>query len=187
MVRIVQIALSVLLGTSAANAADWSEQLSRAVELPAHRWLAEQRTASSEPTKFETDGCSGGMSTLWTFVAEHYPAFSVAHGGVPPWESCCVTHDQAYHKAGTDPAPEASYDARLAADEALRQCVKATASIRDSVLMEEYGMSAAQVRGSYNAISEAMFQAVRLGGGPCTGLPWRWGYGYPHCWRHNTE
>lgn len=187
MVRLDLIALVVLLGFNAANAADWSDQLSRSVELPAHRWLAEQRSASNGVSKFTTDGCSGGMSSLWTFVAERYPSFSEAHGGVPPWEACCVTHDRAYHDAGPDPAPGASYDARLAADEALRQCVQATASVRDSVLMDEYGMNAAQVRAAYDAISKSMFQAVRLGGGPCTGLPWRWGYGYPHCWQRATE
>jgi hypothetical protein len=61
-------------------------------------------------------------------------------------------------------------------------CVTATASDRDDVLQELYGMTETQVRLVYHAIGTAMFQAVRLGGGPCTGLPWRWGYGYPHCW-----
>lgn len=183
MVRLDLIALAFLMSTGAACAADWSDQLSRAVELPAHRWLAEQRAASDGPTKFTTDGCSGGMSSIWTFMADRYPAFSDAHGGVPPWEGCCVVHDQAYHSAGSDPTPAASYDARLAAEEVLRQCVEATASTHDSVLMEECGMSERQVRAAYKAISTSMFQAVRLGGGPCTGLPWRWGYGHPHCWR----
>ena len=34
---------------------------------------------------------------------------------------------------------------------------------------------------TYDAIAAAMFHSVRLGGGPCSGLPWRWGYGYPQC------
>ncbi|MEP1200150.1 hypothetical protein [Tateyamaria sp.] len=182
MARLALITLAILIGTGAAKAEDWSDQISRAVEMPAHRWLAEQRAESNDPTPFTTDGCSGGMSSLWTFMAERYPAFSEAHGGVPPWETCCVTHDRAYHDAGPDPTPGASYDARLAADEALRQCVQGTVSVRDKVLIEEYGLDSAQVRAAYGAISESMFQAVRLGGGPCTGLPWRWGYGYPHCW-----
>lgn len=187
MARPILSVLAVLVTTCTASAADWSEQLSRAVELPSHRWLAEQRAASNGPSAFTTDGCSGGMSSLWLFVAERYPAFAEAHGGVPPWEACCVKHDRAYHDAGPDPAPEASYDARLAADVALHQCVQATASARDSVLMEEYGMNAVQVRAAYDAISKSMFQAVRLGGGPCTGLPWRWGYGYPKCWQNAAE
>ena len=28
---------------------------------------------------------------------------------------------------------------------------------------------------------ELMYRAVRLGGAPCTGLPWRWGHGWPPC------
>ena len=160
-----------------------SGTLSRIVELPSHRWLARVREAPGtvlEP--FTTDGCSGGMSSLWTFTAEHYPAFAEAHEGVPPWEGCCVTHDRAYHAGGASADPEASYAARVSADESLRQCVVTTASDRDDVLRELYGLTPAQVRLLYEAVGAAMFQAVRLGGGPCTGLPWRWGYGYPHCW-----
>jgi len=180
--RTCLIAIAACLSAGAAHATDWTDQISRTVELPAHRWLAEQRAVSDGPTEFTTDGCSGGMSSLWTFVAEHYPAFASAHGGVPPWEGCCVTHDRAYHQAGPHPAPEASYEARLFADTVLRQCVKDTAGARDDVLMDEYGMTPSQVRAAYDAIAQSMFQAVRLGGGPCTGLPWRWGYGYPQCW-----
>ncbi|MEM9787989.1 MAG: hypothetical protein AAF801_15935 [Pseudomonadota bacterium] len=187
MARFRLISCATVLSATVAQANDWSDQFSRAVELPAHRWLAEQRATRGTPAEFTTDGCSGGMSSLWTFVAEHYPAFSDAHGGIPPWEGCCVTHDRAYHDAGPDPDPDASYDARLDADKALRLCVKGTASLRDSVLMQEYGMSEAQVRAAYDAISVSMFQAVRLGGGPCTGLPWRWGYGYPQCWQSSSE
>jgi hypothetical protein len=162
--------------------------LSRAVEIPLHRRLAEVRQAPGTGlAPFTTDGCSGGMSSLWTFTAEGYPAFAEAHEGVPPWEGCCVTHDRAYHAGGADPDPEASYAARLAADEELRRCVAATASDRDEVLEELYGMTQGQVRLVYEAIAAAMFQAVRLGGGPCTGLPWRWGYGYPQCWEMPGE
>jgi hypothetical protein len=160
-----------------------SGQFSRALEIPSHRWLAEVRAApETELAAFTTDGCSGGMSGLWTFTAERYPAFAEAHEDGPPWEDCCVTHDRAYHTGGADPDPEASYAARVAADEELRRCVAATASDRDQVLRELYGVTEAQVRLVYKAIGAAMFQAVRLGGGPCTGLPWRWGYGYPRCW-----
>lgn len=181
------IMAAYVLTVGAGQAADWTDQISRTVELPAHRWLAEQRAAEGELTAFTTDGCSGGMSSLWTFISERYPAFSEAHGRTPPWESCCVTHDRAYHSAGPDPDPDASYDARLAADETLRQCVRSTASDRDSILIETYGLSDTQVRTAYQAISDSMFQAVRLGGGPCTGLPWRWGYGHPQCWQRITD
>ena len=179
---------SIILAGTGAHAGDWAEQLSRTVELPAHRWLSETRTADGVALNaFTTDGCSGGMSSLWTFVAERYPAFAEAHGGVPPWEECCVTHDRAYHDAGPDPDPDASYDARLAADTVLRECVRETSSVRDRVLIVEYELTPEQVRAAYGAIAEGMFQAVRLGGGPCSGLPWRWGYGYPQCWKDPEE
>ena len=29
--------------------------------------------------------------------------------------------------------------------------------------------------------AELMFYAVRIGGGPCSGLAWRWGHGWPPC------
>ena len=157
--------------------------LSYALEIRAHRWLAEVRSApGTQLAPFTTDGCSGGMSSLWAFTAEQYPAFADAHEGRPPWEACCVAHDRVYHAGGSHPEPEAGYAARLAADEALERCVIATVSERDDVLRGLYGLTESQVRLVYASIAAAMFHAVRLGGGPCTGLPWRWGYGYPHCW-----
>jgi hypothetical protein len=186
---VVLLFLGLFSGPPALAAGDITTgKLSRALEIPSHRWLAGVRQApDAELAPFSTDGCSGGMSSLWTFAAKRYPAFAEAHEGVPPWEDCCVTHDRAYHTGGADPDPGASYAARIAADEELQRCVAATASDRDDVLQELYGMTEAQVRLAYEAIGAAMFHAVRLGGGPCTGLPWRWGYGYAHCWEMPGE
>ena len=182
---VATIGVGLTLSASSVDAEDsiTTGSLSRAVELPSHRWLAKiRRLPATELEPFTTDGCSGGMSSLWAFTAQSYPEFAEAHLGVPPWEECCVTHDRAYHTGGKEPDPEASYAARIKADEKLRQCVIATSSDRDDVLMDLYGMTEAEVKLVYEAIGAAMFQAVRLGGGPCTGLPWRWGYGYPNCW-----
>ena len=44
-----------------------------------------------------------------------------------------------------------------------------------------YDVEEDTVRQAYATVAGAMFLAVRLGGGPCTALSWRWGYGYPHC------
>ena len=33
----------------------------------------------------------------------------------------------------------------------------------------------------YAANAELMYSAVRIGGIPCSALPWRWGYGWPEC------
>jgi len=151
-------------------------------ELTLHRRLAEVRRApATKITPFVTDGCSGGMSGLWVFTAERFPAFAGVHSDVPPWEACCIVHDRAYHRGGPDPDPAASYSARVAADEKLRQCVVAKSNERTDVLQQVYGLDATDIRLLYEAIGAAMFHAVRLGGQPCTGLPWRWGYGYPAC------
>ena len=139
------------------------------------------RASGTDPAPFATDGCSGGLSHVWAYVAEVFPAFAKAHEARPPWESCCAEHDRVYHLAGPDPDPERSFDNRLEADQHLRACVLATADERSPNLVEGYGMTPAQVNAAYSAIAEAMYLAVRVGGGPCTGMPWRWGYGYPPC------
>ena len=47
--------------------------------------------------------------------------------------------------------------------------------------MADYGLSAGMVDLLYAGIAGAMYRAVRLGGVPCSALPWRWGYGWPEC------
>ncbi|MBY8974630.1 hypothetical protein KHP62_02350 [Rhodobacteraceae bacterium NNCM2] len=157
-------------------------QFQKDLELGAHERLRAVREATPDgPNAFTTDGCSGGLSQIWSVVAEYSETFSKTHQSLPPWEECCIAHDQLYHAAGDDPAPVQSYAARLAADEALEQCVLAVGETRKTDLMAEYGLTEAEVSAAYRNIASAMFVAVRLGGGPCTGLPWRWGYGYPGC------
>lgn len=136
---------------------------------------------SAELTPFETDGCSGGLSYSWQVVADTFPDFADAHNQKPPWELCCVLHDRAYHDAGGAATAQDSYQARLDADKALETCVKETGDTRLSDLADHYGVDEKQIRSAYDAIANAMYLAVRFGGGPCTGLPWRWGFGYPSC------
>lgn len=175
--RAAALALAVLAAPPAA-----AQDPARAVELRAHAALAEVRArpgASLAP--FETDGCSGGMSTVWRTFARLAPAFAAAHGDRPPWEDCCVEHDRAYHLGGEDPAPAASFAARAEADAALGLCVRARAEAAEPRLSAAYGLTPAQTAALHAALAEAMVAAVRIGGGPCTGLPWRWGYGWPGC------
>lgn len=157
-----------------------AQDLGRAVELPAHRALMTARDGAAL-APFESDGCSGGLSAGWTLLADTFPEFATAHQTEPPWEACCVTHDRAYHDAGGAGTAGESWQARLDADRALEQCVAGTAGARSSELAALYGMTEAQVRGAYQTVARAMYLAVRFGGGPCTGLPWRWGFGYPGC------
>jgi len=154
----------------------------RTLELPAHRALQSIiQDPDTELLPFKTDGCSGGMSWSWRLVSDLFEDFKEAQGTTPPWEYCCVIHDRAYHNAGGATDASDSYAARLGADEALRQCVFTQGEQNVTALSEQYEVSEEIVRQAYTTIGDAMFNAVRLGGGPCSVLPWRWGYGYPVC------
>lgn len=153
------------------------------LELPAQRRLATLKEAPGVAlAPFVTDGCSGGLSAGWEFAVRHVPALAGIHGDHPPWEHCCVAHDRVYHAApGAD--AEESFHARRAADAAMRACVLAEGQARKATLIEDYGVSGGTVDLLYDGIAGAMYRAVRLGGAPCTPLPWRWGYGWPMCGR----
>ena len=98
-------------------------------------------------TEFKSDGCSGGMSSVWRWLnltdeQQHLP-----------WLACCLAHDESYWRGG-------DREERLLSDQALEQCVEAK---------------------GYPLIAQLMYASVRAGGGPCTGLSWRWGYGWKDC------
>ena len=152
-------------------------------EMEGHQHLL-QRVAESGgiPAPFTTDGCSGGLSAGWSYLVRMIPGAEAVHGGMPPWESCCVAHDRLYHTGGAGQATAIdSYQVRAATDLALRSCVMATGVRRTELLGREYGLSPAQVISLYETIAAIMYRAVRIGGVPCSGLPWRWGYGWPPC------
>jgi hypothetical protein len=185
-------AVAVLLGlcitaltptsTTAETEPRESFALRLSIEMAAHRRLVEvMDKAAHTPAPFVTDGCSGGLSMAWDLIADLLPAFARTHEERPPWEACCVTHDRAYHDAAGARAAEESYRARFAADQALRACVLDTGARRTQYLSDAYDLTGGQIASTYGIIADAMFDAVRLGGGPCSGLPWRWGYGYPGC------
>lgn len=151
------------------------------LEMPAQRRLAATKAQpEARLAPFVTDGCSGGLSAGWDFAARHVPSLAAAYGEHPPWEHCCVEHDRAYHAApGAD--AEAGFAARRDADAVLRACVLADGAARKTALMADHGLSAGMVDVLYAGIAGAMYRAVRLGGVPCSALPWRWGYGWPYC------
>jgi hypothetical protein len=154
--------------------------LQRTFEMPAHRALiaAAQDSALSA---FETDGCSGGMSWSWRVIADFFPGFEAAEGAHPPWEDCCILHDRTYHAAGGAGDADASFEARLKADKALRYCVANPADAEVSEMALRYEVTEDEIRFAHDLIASVMYNAVRFGGGPCTGLPWRWGFGFPQC------
>lgn len=156
--------------------------LLKSAEILAHKSLMRRITkAPDRLSAFETDGCSGGMSAGWSLVTAEMPELAGTPDGDLPWTQCCVAHDKIYHVAGDATDADASYEARLAADDALRLCVIATGEAGKDATMERFGLSEAQVALAYTILARSMYNAVRVGGGPCSFLPWRWGFGYPNC------
>jgi hypothetical protein len=152
-------------------------------ELNRHsKLLAKIKEPTATLEQFTSDGCSGGLSVGWQYMAGKISAFENIHGGHPPWESCCVNHDKVYHSGALqDDTSSMSYNRRKNADTQLQTCVIETGKIRNSVLLAEYDITEAELETIYQTIGELMYRAVRFGGMPCTGLPWRWGFGWPAC------
>ena len=161
------------------------DHLGRGLELKGHQALMQQVATAGAPNPFTTDGCSGGLSSTWQAVAAYWPQFARDHQQQPPFELCCVSHDRAYHQAGAAQVAVDSYAARLAADRALQLCVVETGQARQAELAVLYGVSELQVAEAYELLAGSLYYAVRFGGGPCSGLSWRWGYGYEACWSGN--
>jgi hypothetical protein len=160
-----------------------ADALERQLELKYH---AKLQALKSNPqnilTEFTTDGCSGGLSVGWEFLAGKVQNFQEKHGTEPAWQSCCEIHDLAYHAGGLQDATAAmSFEARRKADLDLKACVIETGIRRSPELTKQYNISATELKHLYNGIANMMYGAVRLGGMPCTNLPWRWGYGWPEC------
>lgn len=154
-----------------------------AFELSRHRQLLNTLHSEDAPlTPFVTDGCSGGLSVGWNYLAQKVPQFASMHGTSPPWEQCCVTHDHMYHQgAKQGESKQESFARRLQADLALKDCVLETGANRREELTKIYDIPEKELIVLYQATSELMYRAVRVGGIPCSGLPWRWGFGQPAC------
>ena len=178
--------LAMFLTTSAADTGTQEGAFTaqtKQLELTQHRrLLAVKVRPNAKLSKFSTDGCSGGLSVGWDYLGSAVTKFQSAHGTQPPWENCCVAHDRLYHAAGTSHGDEVeSYTARLQADIGLKSCVREVGNSRTNQLSDAYGLSGKETAAIYKQISELMFLAVRLGGMPCSGLSWRWGFGWPSC------
>jgi hypothetical protein len=183
------IGMLLLAGLAAAQAQDPPQSpslladLEHRIEIGAHERLLKRRQASDAVlAPFRSDGCSGGLSAGWALLSASLPAVAQRHGDNPPWEHCCVAHDRVYHMAGpSDTDANASFEARRAADEDLRACVIKVGEDRVEALSATYRLSRDDVTRVYRSIADVMYRAVRLGGAPCSGLSWRWGFGWPHC------
>lgn len=178
---------SIFADRAAANSDEGDQSkvdaLEYQLEIRRHESLVRQKQNHQHQLNgFTTDGCSGGLSVGWQYLAEAIESFQQLHGRKPPWEQCCIDHDRYYHAAGGRLiSADQSFSLRLQADRQLEQCVEQTAFKRLSELSGAYDMSKEEVGQLYTVISRLMYRAVRIGGVPCTGLPWRWGYGWPEC------
>jgi len=179
----VLLPFSLAWAQDAAPSSSLLDDLEFKIEIGQHERLIKRRTAKAAAlSTFASDGCSGNMSTGWSLVATTLPAVAKHHGNRPPWEGCCVAHDRLYHEGGaTGLDAKASFAARRAADEQLRQCVIRIGEDRLDALSADYKLSRDEVSRLYRTIADVMYRAVRFGGGPCTGLSWRWGFGWPQC------
>ena len=71
------------------------EDAVRDLELAQHEKLLKVQTAPGATLSvFETDGCSGGLSSIWETATGAIRAIAKRHGTHPPWEACCVAHDR---------------------------------------------------------------------------------------------
>ena len=177
------VLLAPLVGAAAAGEAPTViDRVELWLELPAHeRFVATKSAPGAALAPFTTDGCSGGLSAGWAFAARHIPALVEHHGEHPPWEACCFDP-----RPRLPPAARATMRWRASWRAARRTrrcglCVLAEGAARQESLMADYGLSAGMVDLLYEGIAGAMYRAVRLGGAPCSRLPWRWGYGWPQC------
>lgn len=101
--------------------------------------------APGELRPFGTDGCS--------LFPDGPVGGAAADGDRRRWCDCCVWHDVAYWRGGTEAE-------RRRADEALRDCVAA--------------------RTGDTALAQTMYLGVRAGGHPAFPTWYRWGYGWSY-------
>lgn len=155
---------------------EWLLDFERSLE---NRLLARLELAQKDSrlNAFTTDGCSGGMSEGWAFLARALPRFAEKFGGRPVWEDCCVAHDKSYWRGESADG----FDKRLRADAELRLCVQEYGPRLAPELSARHDISQETVISIFDTAGVLMYQAVRAGGKPCTFLPWRWGYGWPQC------
>lgn len=100
-------------------------------------WLIVPAGHAAQLSPFTSDGCSA------------FPDGTEEDND--KWLQCCVAHDYAYWKGGTE-------DERLEADKELRDCV---------------------VDVGEPETAELMLSGVRVGGSPYWPTKFRWGYGWP--------
>jgi hypothetical protein len=172
------ILLIVALAANGLIAQNPLEEIAEALEgQQMLRLAAQQNRRGITIDAFNSDGCSGGMSSAWSYLSDTLPEFVRYAGEKPPWEHCCVAHDRHYWRGASDDG----FNKREQSDGQLRQCVKLTGRAQGEEISTLLGLPKQDIIELIDLTAELMYQAVRIGGAPCTGLPWRWGHGWPRC------
>lgn len=128
---------------------------------------------------FESDGCSGNISQLWSTavgrLSDVFPQIDESYADAKsiPFEYACQEHDLLYHKG------VGGYAGRLVADNRLRDAILAYALVNVEDIKTRLGYESDEAAiFLYESIAEVIYRGVRLGGAPCTGESYAWGYGY---------
>ena len=154
------------------------ERIERELEVSRYQTLAQvQADPHNQLAPFTTDGCSGGLSDGWRFLAKTLPPFKRKFGDKPPYEGCCVEHDRAYWRGETDHG----FEQRQHADLALQQCVAEYGKAHRDAFAREFDLAPETIEQNFRIVAALIYRAVRVGGAPCTSFAWRWGYGWPRC------
>ena len=188
--------LFLLLGPGVSIANDQLSDPVSDASILEHRLQGLLARVQSKPVDlipFVSDGCSGGLSAGWKLITDALPGLENQIGELPPWQHCCVNHDREYWRG---PGMNGSRLRQLADDE-LRSCVLATRespqllvtsftegageALRNPEPVNNRVDWASELDRLYPLAAELMYRVVRVGGMPCSGLPWRWGYGSPPC------
>ncbi|MFT5398236.1 MAG: hypothetical protein ACI8XW_001026 [Gammaproteobacteria bacterium] len=74
-----------------------------------------------------------------------------------------------------------AHHAKAEADDELRSCANLWGVEKGDDWAKQLEVNRQEILGITRLTAELMYSAVRLGGAPCTGLPWRWGHGWPEC------
>jgi hypothetical protein len=172
------ILLILALAANGVIAQNPLEEIAEALEDQQMRRLAAQQSRRGITIDaFNSDGCSGGMSSAWSYLSDTLPEFVRYAGTKPPWEHCCVAHDRHYWRGESDDG----FDKREQADAELRQCVQLTGREQGEEISTLLNLQKQGMVELVDLTAVLMYQAVRIGGAPCTGLAWRWGHGWPRC------
>ncbi len=173
--RYLLLSLCLCVGHSQANPLSDAARILEQFNM--QRLNEQQSLAGASIDVFRSDGCSGGLSAAWQTMAESWPEFAQAVGKAPPWEYCCTEHDRFYWQGDSVDG----FEKRLQADNQLKHCVEQSAITHSAAIAQRLDLVETDVVDVFNLTAGLMFRAVRVGGGPCSGLAWRWGHGWPQC------